>query len=364
MLAVSVIIPAYNASRYLEECLDSFGKQTLKNMEAIVIDDGSTDNTWDICCQKSIEFPHIKCHHIKHSGVACAQETGLRFAEGEYIGFCGSDDYVAPQMYEKLYYEAKLRDADIVECQCCRFWSNGKKIKNDSQKYIYRLKRNNYNLKHSGAEEIITSIGYAWRIHKRSMIDKYNLNFSSKASNAEDYPWNICAPCLAKHFSVIDYCGYYYRQHEEKNHSLSRMYFNNSDNFIKVFNQTDMIMQQSGYRDRIPFITLNEIRVIFFTISFRVLEENQVNFMQSVSKRWQKKKLTLYIFSFFWYFIRSHNFHKIDIVSLIINIKYILWAKNIATFGYSTVRHRKTQEQISFWMSGNVLKKILKKNNI
>ena len=110
---VSVIIPAYNASNYIEKCINSLVSQTLKDIEIIVIDDGSTDDTYE---KLSTYKDKIKIIKQKNGGVANARNKGLSVATGEYIAYVDSDDWVEENMFELLYNKAKKDDYDVVEC--------------------------------------------------------------------------------------------------------------------------------------------------------------------------------------------------------------------------------------------------------
>lgn len=117
MAKVSVIVPIYNAEKYLEQCLDSIVSQTLKDIEIILIDDGSTDGSAEIC-QKYLTDSRVVYYHKENAGAVMARRDGIRFANGEYIGFVDSDDWVETSMYETMYMAAKKNNADIVFCNC------------------------------------------------------------------------------------------------------------------------------------------------------------------------------------------------------------------------------------------------------
>lgn len=111
---ISVIIPVYNVERYLKRCLDSVTNQTYKNLEIILINDGSTDSSGSICNEYAKKDNRIITIHKKNGGVSSARNKGIEIAKGEYIGFIDSDDYVESNMYQELYNEAIRSDADIV----------------------------------------------------------------------------------------------------------------------------------------------------------------------------------------------------------------------------------------------------------
>lgn len=118
MKKVSVIVPVYNAHDTLARCLGSLVNQTLQDIEIIVVNDASTDDTWEIMKRCKVQFPGkvVVINEKVNRGSGGARNAGLAVATGEYIGFADSDDYVASQMYERLYNEAVISGADIVDC--------------------------------------------------------------------------------------------------------------------------------------------------------------------------------------------------------------------------------------------------------
>lgn len=113
---ISVIIPVYNIERYLCDCLDSILGQTYRNLEIILIDDGSKDSTGQICDRYAKKDDRIVVIHKDNAGVSAARNNGVTVASGEYISFVDGDDWIAPDMYETLYRNAIEYDADI---SCC-----------------------------------------------------------------------------------------------------------------------------------------------------------------------------------------------------------------------------------------------------
>ncbi|MCQ2267594.1 MAG: glycosyltransferase [Bacteroidaceae bacterium] len=113
---ISVIIPIYNAENYLHNCINSFIQQTYTNLEIILINDGSTDKTPDICDKFALTDSRIKVIHKKNEGVACARQAGLDVVTGEYTIHADSDDHVHPKMIESLLTIATKENADVVIC--------------------------------------------------------------------------------------------------------------------------------------------------------------------------------------------------------------------------------------------------------
>ena len=124
---VSIIIPVYNVSEYLCKCLESVVSQTYDNLEIILVDDGSTDDSGEICDQYGRNDPRIHVLHQKNSGQAHARNRAFQESHGEYILYVDSDDFIARNHVEVLMSAAMQYDADIVQCFMKKF--KGKKIK-------------------------------------------------------------------------------------------------------------------------------------------------------------------------------------------------------------------------------------------
>lgn len=168
MPKVSFVVPAYNAEKTLNKCLDSLAKQTMKNIEVIVINDGSKDRTAEITEEYVKAYPEMfKLINKENGGVSEARNKGIEEARGEYLGFVDSDDYVDDDFAELMYQKAKSSDADVVVCPVTyeggdvvkkRYYSRtrfGKKVTEDpyilirSNAYsVNKLVRRTYYLKH------------------------------------------------------------------------------------------------------------------------------------------------------------------------------------------------------------------------
>ena len=122
---LSIIVPVYKVEKYLPRCLDSILAQTYKNIEVILIDDGSPDNSGAICDEYASRDSRIRAFHIENNGVSSARNFGLKKASGEYIGFVDSDDYIAPEMYEVLVNNLEEYNADISICGFSQEDTNG-----------------------------------------------------------------------------------------------------------------------------------------------------------------------------------------------------------------------------------------------
>lgn len=111
---VSVIVPVYNTEKYLRKCIDSIIAQTYKDLEIILVDDGSTDSSGSICDGYALKDPRVRVVHKENGGLASARKAGIGIAKGEYVGFVDSDDWIEPDMYRTLYEAVAAADADIA----------------------------------------------------------------------------------------------------------------------------------------------------------------------------------------------------------------------------------------------------------
>ena len=113
---LSVIVPVYNVEQYLKRCVDSILNQTVTDLEIILVDDGSTDSSGSLCDRYAEGHANIRVHHKPNGGLTSAWKAGLELAKGTYIGFVDSDDWIDPNMYERMLTLAEREDADVTVC--------------------------------------------------------------------------------------------------------------------------------------------------------------------------------------------------------------------------------------------------------
>lgn len=113
---ISIIVPVYDVENYLQKCIDSILAQTLTDFELILVDDGSPDGCSALCDAAAAKDARVRVIHQKNGGLSAARNAGLDVARGAWIGFVDSDDYIAPEMYEKLYRAVQQTGADFALC--------------------------------------------------------------------------------------------------------------------------------------------------------------------------------------------------------------------------------------------------------
>lgn len=122
---ISIIVPAYNLEKYIARTINSILQQTYKEIEIIVVDDGSTDNTWPIIEELASNYSQISAIHTSNRGVTSARITGVKAARGEWIGFVDGDDIIEVDMYQRLLDNANMHHADISHCGYQMIFSDG-----------------------------------------------------------------------------------------------------------------------------------------------------------------------------------------------------------------------------------------------
>ena len=123
---LSVIIPVYNTGRFLPRCMESLLNQTYENLEILLIDDGSADNSVQLCDQYASAYAHVRVLHKQNGGLGHARNSGLDLAKGEYVTFLDSDDYIDKDMYLCLMAELLKQNADAAFCDFCYVCSDGR----------------------------------------------------------------------------------------------------------------------------------------------------------------------------------------------------------------------------------------------
>ena len=233
MPLISVIVPVYNVQPYLEKALNSIIQQTLEDIQIILVDDGSDDGSLDICHEFARKDERIQMVESRHQGVAVARNIGLNIAAGEYIAFVDADDWLELDMFEYLYKNAILHEADISTCEIFREYPDGKTVSKGSHKdYMLMWMKAAEEMNYNGDFDAFLFN----KIFRRSSMRE--IYFPEGVSIGEDYTFIIKS--LLKH-PVIFHGGvskYHYRQQPN---SISYTGFSNADSVLKNRNNYQKI---------------------------------------------------------------------------------------------------------------------------
>ena len=192
---LSIIVPVYGVEKYIDKCLNSLVKQSLKEIEVIVVNDGTKDNSQKIVDKYVKKYPDkIKSYIKENGGQGSARNYGLKKATGEYIGYVDSDDFVEKDMYKKLYNKAKENNYDIVVC-------GNYNVSEDYQNKNIDAFINNYN---TDLENIFFGKMAVWnKIYKIDILIKNKLEFKEKVWY-EDLAFTLKAIMNSNTFAFID----------------------------------------------------------------------------------------------------------------------------------------------------------------
>ena len=209
-IAVSILVPICNVERYLEKCLNSLISQTLKNIEIICINDGSTDDSLSIIKKYVQKDNRIVLIDKMNTGYGDSMNKGLKVVKGDYIGIVESDDFVDRTMYENLYNIALKYKADIVKSSFYQYWEKPEKI-------VYSNLFSNNGIDVNAEENrktILKSPPSIWTcVYKKDFIFKNDINFLATPGAAyQDTSFHFKTTSLAKNIVTIPDAYLYYRQ--------------------------------------------------------------------------------------------------------------------------------------------------------
>lgn len=211
---VSIVVPVCNVEKFLSECLDSVIKQTLKEIEIICVDDGSTDKSLEILKKYASTDNRIKVISKKNSGYGNTMNVGNDAATGEYIGIVESDDYVKPEMFERLYQTAKAYNADVVKSNHYTFSTKEGKVKKELHYTCNSLDYYNKVLNVKEYEEIYDFVMMNWTgIYKTDFLRKNNIRYNeTPGASFQDNGYWFQVMTLAERIVFINEAFYFYRQ--------------------------------------------------------------------------------------------------------------------------------------------------------
>lgn len=205
---LSVIVAAYNVEKYIEKCINSLVNQTYKNLEILVVNDGSTDNTKEIMEKYEKEYKNLKLLNKENGGLSSARNYGINHSKGEYITFVDGDDYIDEKMYDEMLNIMIREDSDMCVCNFRKIYSNKIKI----PKLNYTLFKgelvHNFLLRHDEIFAISCN-----KIYKKEIIINNNIFFINKAF-FDDLGFNSKYILYTRKVSIVNKAFYNYIQRE------------------------------------------------------------------------------------------------------------------------------------------------------
>lgn len=254
---ISVIVPVYKVEPYLDKCVSSIVNQTYKNLEIILVDDGSPDNCPVMCDAWAEKDNRIRVIHKTNGGLSDARNAGMSAATGELIAFVDSDDWIAPDMYEKLYHCLTEDNSDIAACGVQMVWENGassRMLTREGSRVLNQEEAMRAIIEESWLKQPVW-----YKLYKTALVRDI---LFPKGKYHEDVSWSYQAVGRAKKVSVSDHIGYYYLQRGGsimgEGYSLKRL---------------DVIegkVQRCAYmRKRFPALSALSIKDLWFTCIYQ-----------------------------------------------------------------------------------------------
>ena len=284
---VSIIIPIYNVEKYISKCIESCLKQTYKNVEIILVDDGSTDSSGKIADAYSKKNKNIIVFHKKNGGVSSARNYGIEKSHGEYICFVDSDDYLAYDFVEYMMKLAEENNSDFCFSKNCYTSVGQKQVDTD----------NIINVENAKATSILLApyveVGCWNKIYKKELLQKNNIRFSETLFYGEGLDFICRTSQLAKNIIVSEGRYYYYRKNNLDSATTSFKYdrlINGEKALLKIRDEIKVTSKE--------LIDAWELHLVLFSINAIIaikINKKNIDEYKTKLKKWKKniKKYSL-----------------------------------------------------------------------
>lgn len=290
MKKVSIIVPCYKVEKYVSRCIDSLTSQTIgiENLEIILVNDASPDNTLSILLDYEKKFPEniIVIDSKVNRGIGGARNVGLEYANGEYIGFVDSDDWVDTSMFEKMYNKGREFDCDMVKCYSKRAHDTsvimGRTGLKDSICNIKTLEeRKTFLVEH------ILQTGVWNKIYRRDLLEKANMLFPEKKAY-EDNLWSpIIFSYVQKCYTIEEYFYYYFFNTEGTVLKFDAKQLDRLQMQLTLLNELDARGMLDKFHDEIEYRFLQKYYIETLKVLLLLLNppSNIVSNMQKTVKK-------------------------------------------------------------------------------
>ena len=245
---ISIIVPIYKIDRFIGVCIESILNQTYKNLEIILVDDGSPDRCPEICDLYARKDSRIKVIHKQNGGLVSARKAGILAAQGEYIGYVDGDDWISPKFYESLYTSIKDNNADVSIAGFSRdLFDKRDTILNSIPSGVY------VGLSIESLKKQMISVGpffthgittYLWnKLFRREVIVQHQLACDERITIGEDAA--VTYPTLMDCTKIVitDNCDYHYRQRED---SMLKQSSNYQEEYMRLLSLYNFMKQELG----------------------------------------------------------------------------------------------------------------------
>lgn len=308
-IKVSVIVPIYNTEKFLKKCIESILNQALQEIEIILINDGSTDNSHTICFEYAKKYSEkIKYINNKNIGCSATRNLGIELAQGEYIAFVDSDDYIEKEMYEEMYIKSQKTASDIVICGFRYIYEKEKEVFIPKKEYSYL--------------DIKNKPSYVWnKLFKKELLIKNNIIFPLESHYCEDFVFSFENLISTEKISSLENVMYNYVLHGNNSIYNFNKKLDTKISFSKVYNylkeknmlKNKFIMKYffqnfyySGIKNIFRSLLNPKIISINDTKKYLILYKNMFKEIEFISF---KEKVLIFYYENLVYFIREFHLY-------------------------------------------------------
>lgn len=281
-MKVSIIIPVKNAEDYLDECLSSVLAQTMGDFEALCVDDGSTDRSFEILKSFSARDSRVKVLPQQQGGAGHARNVALEVAQGEYLAFLDADDYYDPAMLEIMTSAADASNLDVVLCKSYFLDDRTKKRSNHDKAVLSKLKPNTvYSADDLWGYAFRYAVGWPWdKLFRRSFVEKHKLTFQELESTNDAY-FVYMALALVERFAFVENRLVYHRVHNLR--SIQNVRDKTWMNLFRAIEEIRKGLQGNGVYEEAERDFLNWIaeQCVWSLLSLRSSNEAFYDFVQN-----------------------------------------------------------------------------------
>ncbi|MGZ0017182.1 glycosyltransferase family 2 protein [Yeosuana sp. AK3] len=276
---ISVIVPIYNSEKYLERCITSICNQTYTNLEIILVNDGSKDNSLRICYEFAKNDTRIIIKDISNSGVSNARNIGILAAKGEFIQFLDSDDFMPDNYIEVLYYEMTTHNADMVVCSIKSLNNQLEELNYaDAENHVLNLLHPNENVLFNFFDRFLV-FGPVNKLFKRNIITDNKILYDTNISYGEDMLLNLE---YLKHCKTIRFTNQVYWPYIQDNiNSLSKKRSEDKIHVIKKLHNAiaNFLIHFSAYNNRFKAILNQRMFDYCYNECFAITNSNDISFL-------------------------------------------------------------------------------------
>lgn len=295
MNLISIIVPVYNVQQYLDRCINSLLEQTYNNIEIILVDDGSSDESPNMCDAYSDRFSFVKVIHKQNQGLGYARNSGLKIASGEYIAFVDSDDYLGKEHLISLYNSIKENKTDVCYC-------GHTTVRNEIQVPHYNSLAGKVARNEAVKLEIIPrfcgktgslpddlQMSACMALYKKEIIDKFGLKFvSEREFVSEDFIFNMDYLLHVNAVSFSDSVGYFYWYNET---SLTHQYL--QDRFER---NKKMMLEMVERTKKAGIFDICKQRIYnTFITNTRILMQMEQNYSNKIGTKYCIQRFDYYV---------------------------------------------------------------------